>query len=333
MRETDMAVFIRALALVALAAGLALPSVRSADAQGYPNRPIRVVVPFPAGGPTDTMARIVSDRLGQVLGQSIVIENKGGGAGGSIGAKFVASADPDGYTILITPGGSLTTGPAVHANIGYDPAKAFVPVGLLMTSPLILGVHPDVPAKTMRELVDYAKANPGKITWGSQGFGTAPHLLAELFKLDNKVNILHVPYRGTAPMLAAVVAGEVQVVADPTTTALPHVESGRLRPLAVTTPQRSPKLPNVPTTAEAGFPKFSSTFWLGVVAPAGTPPEIVNKLNAAFRESLEPAETRARLANLSADIAIGTPAEFGKMLDDERALWSEVVKAAHIKVE
>ncbi len=328
-----MTVFIRALALVALAAGFALPTTQPADAQGYPNRPIRVVVPFPAGGPTDTMARIVSDRLGQVLGQSIVIENRGGGAGGSIGAKFVASSDPDGYTVLITPGGSLTTGPAVHANIGYDPAKAFVPVALLMTSPQIVAVHPDVPVKTLPELVAYAKANPSKITWGSQGFGTAPHLLAELFKLENKVNILHVPYRGTAPMLAAVVAGEVQVVADPPTTALPHVESGRLRALAVTSAQRSPKMPNVPTVAEAGSPKLQSTFWLGVVAPAGTPSEIVNKLNAALRESLEPAETRARLANLSADIAIGTPAEFGKMLADELTLWTEVVKAANIKVE
>ena len=328
-----MPVFIRALALVALAAGFAWPSGDPANAQGYPNRPIRVVVPFPAGGPTDTMARIVSDRLSQVLGQSIVIENRGGGAGGSIGAKFVASSDPDGYTVLITPGGSLTTGPAVHANIGYDPAKAFVPVALLMTSPQIVAVHPDVPVKTLPELVAYAKANPGKITWGSQGFGTAPHLLAELFKLENKLNILHVPYRGTAPMLAAVVAGEVQVVADPTTTALPHVESGRLRALAVTSAQRSPKMPNVPTVAEAGSPKLQSTFWLGVVAPAGTPSEIVNKLNAALRESLEPAETRARLANLSADIAIGTPAEFGKMLADELTLWTEVVKAANIKVE
>ena len=328
-----MTVFIRALALVALAAGFALPTTQPADAQGYPNRPIRVVVPFPAGGPTDTMARIVSDRLGQVLGQSIVIENRGGGAGGSIGAKFVASSDPDGYTVLITPGGSLTTGPAVHANIGYDPAKAFVPVALLMTSPQIVAVHPDVPVKTLPELVAYAKANPSKIAWGSQGCGTAPHLLAELFKLENKLNILHVPYRGTAPMLAAVVAGEVQVVADPTTTALPHVESGRLRALAVTSAQRSPKMPNVPTVAEAGSPKLQSTFWLGVVAPAGTPSEIVNKLNAALRESLEPAETRARLANLSADIAIGTPAEFGKMLADELALWTEVVKAANIKVE
>jgi tripartite-type tricarboxylate transporter receptor subunit TctC len=330
-----MTVFVRAMLTVVLCAGAALTATDAAQAQAhsYPNRPIKVVVPFPAGGPTDTMARIVSDRLGQVLGQSIVIENRGGGAGGSIGAKFVAASDPDGYTILITPGGSLTTGPAVHKNIGYDPEKAFAPVALLMTSPLILGVHPDVPAKTVRELVAHAKANPGRISWGTQGFGTAPHLLAELFKLDNAVNVVHVPYRGTAPMLAAVVAGEVQVVADPTTTALPHVESGRLRPLAVTTTQRSPKLPDVPTTAEAGFPKFKSTFWLGVVAPAGTPPEIVDKLNAAFRESVAPAETRGRLANLSADIAIGTPAEFGKMLAEERALWLDVVKAANIKVE
>jgi tripartite-type tricarboxylate transporter receptor subunit TctC len=332
-----MTVFIRTLLTMALCAGAALVAADRAEAQGqaqgYPNRPIKVVVPFPAGGPTDTMARIVSDRLGQVLGQSIVIENRGGGAGGSIGAKFVATSDPDGYTILITPGGSLTTGPAVHKNIGYDAEKAFAPVALLMTSPLILGVHPDVPAKTMRELVDHAKANPGKISWGSQGFGTAPHLLVELFKIDNGVNVLHVPYRGTAPMLAAVVAGEVQVVADPTTTALPHVESGRLRPLAVTTPQRSARLPNVPTTAEAGYPKFKSTFWLGAVVPAGTPPEIVNKLNAALRESVAPPETRSRLANLSADIAIGTPAEFGKMLAEERALWLEVVKTANIRVE
>ena len=149
------------------------------------------------------MARIISDRLGTVLGQSIVIENRGGGAGGSIGAKFVAAADPDGYTILITPGGSLTTGPAVHKNIGYDPVKAFVPVGLVIETPLIVSVHPALPVKTMAELVAYAKANPGKVSWGSQGFGVAPHLLLELFKLETGVNIVHVPYRGTAPMLTA----------------------------------------------------------------------------------------------------------------------------------
>ena len=226
---------IRALIAALLCAGWAAYGIEPANAQSqaYPNRPIKMVVPFPAGGPTDGMARIVADRLGAVLGQSIVIENKGGGAGGSIGAKFVATSDPDGYTILITPGGSLTTGPAVHANIGYDPVKVFVPVAQLIETPLIVAVHSDLPVKTLAEVVAYAKANPGKISWGSQGFGVAPHLLLELFKLEAGVNIVHVPYRGTAPMLAAIVAGEVQIVADPMTTVLPHIQSGRLRAIAI----------------------------------------------------------------------------------------------------
>jgi tripartite-type tricarboxylate transporter receptor subunit TctC len=325
----------RALLAASLCAGWALHGMGPAHAQSqaYPNRPIKVVVPFPAGGPTDGMARIISDRLGAVLGQTIVIENRGGGAGGSVGAKFVASSDPDGYTILITPGGSLTTGPALHSNIGYDPVKAFVPVAQLIETPLVMAVHEDLPVKTVAELVAYAKANPGKISWGSQGVGTAPHLLAEMFKLEAGVNVVTVPYRGTAPMLAAIVAGEIQLVADPMTTILPHVQSGKLRALAIAGATRSAKLPDVPTVIEAGFPKLQSPFWLGVVAPAGTPPDIVNKLNAAFRESLAPAETRARLDTLGAEIKIGTPADFGNMLAGELAQWTAVVKAANIKVE
>lgn len=321
--------------VAALLCGWVLHSVEltHAQAQTYPSRPIKMVVPFPAGGPTDGMARIISDRLGTVLGQSVVVENKGGGAGGSIGAKFVAAADPDGYTILITPGGSLTTGPAVHKNIGYDPVKVFTPVAQLIETPLILAVHPDVPVKSVAELVAYAKANPGKLTWGSQGFGTAPHLLAEMFKLEAGVNILHVPYRGTAPLLAAIVAGEVQIAADPMTTSLPLVQSGKLRPLAIAGAERSSKLPDVPTVVEVGFPKLQAPFWLGVVAPAGTPPEIINKLNAAFRDSLKTPETQALLAKLGAEIKIGTPQDFAKMLAGELAQWTDVVNAAKIKVE
>jgi tripartite-type tricarboxylate transporter receptor subunit TctC len=324
---------IRALIAAGLFAGYALHGVGPAHAQSqaYPNRLIRMIVPFPAGGPTDGIARIIADRLGGVLGQSVAIENKGGGAGGSIGAKFVATSDPDGYTILITPGGSLTTGPAVHANIGYDPVKAFVPIAQLIETPLIIAVHSDLPVKTLADVVDYAKANPGKISWGSQGFGVAPHLLLELFKLEAGVNIVHVPYRGTAPMLAAIVAGEVQIVADPMTTVLPHIQSGRLRAIAIAGATRTPKLPDIPTVIEAGFPKLQSPFWLGVVAPAGTPPEIINKLNAAFRESLSPPETRARLDALGAEIKIGKPAEFEKMLANELAQWTAIVKAANIK--
>ena len=318
---------IRLLLAASLCLGGALLRADPAAAQAYPDRPIKVIVPFPAGGPTDGMARIIADRLG------IVIENKGGGAGGSIGAKFVAASDPDGYTILITPGGSLTTGPAVHKNIGYDPVKVFVPVAQLIETPLVVSVHPSLPVKTMAELVTYAKANPGKVSWGSQGFGVAPHLLIELFKLETGVNVVHVPYRGTAPMLSAVLAGEVQVVADPMTTSLVHIEAEKLRAIAIAGAERTPNLPNVPTVVEAGFPKLQSPFWLGVVAPAGTPQPIIEKLNTAFRESLKPADTRALLAKLGADIKIGTPQAFGDMLAKELALWTGVVRDAKITVE
>jgi len=326
-------------ALLALAACITLVlhgvglAPEQARAQPYPNRPIKMIVPFPAGGPTDAIARIVADRLGVVLGQTVIVESRGGGAGGSIGAKAVATADPDGYTLLITPGGALTTGPAVHSNIGYDPLKAFVPVARVTESPNIMSAHEDLPVKSVAELVIYAKANPGKVSWGSQGFGTAPHLLFEMFKLETGLNILHVPYRGTAPMLAAIVAGEIQVVADPLTSSFPHIQSGKLRPLAIAGPERSARLPGVPTMAEAGYPKLRAPFWLGVVAPAGTAAAIIEKLNAALQESLAPPETRARIANLGAEIKIGTPAEFGKLLADELAQWSAVVKAANIKVD
>jgi tripartite-type tricarboxylate transporter receptor subunit TctC len=323
----------RTLLVAALCAVAALLAPAQANAQSWPSRPIKVVVPFAPGGPTDGMARLISERLGIVLGQSIVIENRGGGAGGSVGAKTVAAADPDGYTILMTPGGSLTTGPAVHKNIGYDPLKAFTPIAQLIQTHQFICVHPSVPVKTLPELVAYAKANPGKISYGTQGYGTGTHLLTELLKLDTGVNIVSVPYRGSGPMLAALLAGEVQMVTDPSTTILPLIQDGRVRPLAVITDQRSPKLPDVPTTAEVGYPKLNSPFWLGVVVPAGTPPEIIGKLNAAFREALNDPLTRQRLDALGAEIRIDTPETFGKMIASQLALWNGVVAAAGIKGE
>jgi tripartite-type tricarboxylate transporter receptor subunit TctC len=221
----------------------------------------------------------------------------------------------------------------VYKNIGYDPAKVFAPVGLLIETPQVISVHPDLPVKSLAEVVAYAKANPGRISWGTQGFGTSPHLMLELFKLKEGINILHVPYRGTAPMLAAAVSGEVQMVADPMTSSLPHIQSGKLRPLAIPGRERSAKLPDVPTTVEAGYPTFIAPFWLGVVAPAATPAAVIDKLNAALGKSLAPPETRARLAALGAEVRIGTPQEFGKMLAEELALWTSVVKAANLTVE
>jgi tripartite-type tricarboxylate transporter receptor subunit TctC len=322
----------RTLLAAALCAGLAVHAGAPANAQSYPTRPIKVVVPFPPGGPTDGMARIISDRLSAVLGQPIVVENKGG-AGGGIGGKFVSDAEPDGYTILMSPGGSLTTGPMINPNIGYDPVKSLASVAQLVEMPIIVAVNPELPVNAMAEVVPYAKANPGKLKWGSQGFGTAPHLLIELFKLENNVNVIHVPYRGTGPMLNGILGGEVQIVADPSTTVLPHIQADKLRPLAIAGNARIPQLPNVPTVIETGFPYLVSPFWLAVTVPAATPREIIAKLNAAFREALAVPETRKRLGALGAEVKIGTPEELGTMLAGERTKWSRVVKAANLKME
>lgn len=318
------------VALVAVTLFAWIAGAAPGNAQSYPSRPIKVVVPFPPGGPTDGMARIISERLGAVLGQPIVIENRGG-AGGGIGGKFVAEADPDGYTVLMSPGGALTTGPAVNPNIGYDPAKVFAAVGELIETPIIISVNPSLPATSMAEVVSYAKANPGKLKWGSQGFGTEPHLLAEMFKLEADINIVHVPYRGTGPLLNAILANEVQIIADPSTTSLPYIQDGKLRPIAIAGNVRDPKLPDVPTVVEAGFPKLQSTFWLAVVAPAGTPRDIILKLNSAFHEALAASQTRARLDALGAEVKIGTPEDLEQMLTRERAQWTTVVKAANIQ--
>jgi tripartite-type tricarboxylate transporter receptor subunit TctC len=325
---------VRALLAAWLCAGWALAGTDPANAQplNYPIRPIKVVVPFPPGGPTDGMARIISERLGLVLGQPIVVENHGG-AGGSIGGKIVAESDPDGYTVLMTPGGALTTGPAVNPNIGYDPAKAFASIAQLIETPLIISVSPSLPATSMAEVVAYAKANTGSLKWGSQGFGTAPHLLAEMFKLEAGVNVLHVPYRGSAPLLNAILASEVQIIADPSTTSLPYIRDGKLRPIAIAGNVRDAKLPNVPTVVEAGFPKLQAPFWLAVVAPAGTPRDIIAKLNGAFRQALAAPESRARLDALGAEVKFGTPEDLDKMLARERTQWTAVVKAANIKME
>jgi tripartite-type tricarboxylate transporter receptor subunit TctC len=322
----------RALLAAALVAGCALHAATPADAQAYPIRPIKVVVPFPPGGPTDGMARIISDRLGAVLGQPIVVENRGG-AGGGLGGKFVAEADGDGYTILMSPGGSLTTGPMVNPNIGYDPVKALAPVAQLVEMPIIVTVNPDLPVHTMAEVVAYAKANPGKLKWGSQGYGTAPHLLIELFKLENNVNVVHVPYRGTGPMLNGILGGEVQIVADPSTTVLPHIQAGKLRAIAIAGEARIPQLPDIPTVVETGEPYLVSPFWLAVTAPAATPRAIVDKLNGALREALAVPESRKRLAALGAEIKIGSPEDLDRMLARERTKWGKVVKAANLKLE
>jgi tripartite-type tricarboxylate transporter receptor subunit TctC len=326
-------VMARNLVAALLCAGLALVGASSANAQPYPHKgPIKIIVPFPPGGPTDGMARIISERLQSELGQTIVIENRGG-AGGAVGGKFVADSAPDGYTLLMTPGGPLTTGPAVNPDIGYDPQKVFTPVCELIETPLIISVLPTLPAKSLSDVVAYAKANPGKLIWGNQGFGTGPHLLAEMFKLEAGVNMLDVPYRGTGPLLNAILAGEVQMIADPSTTSLPYIQAGKLHPIAIAGTERDPVLPDVPTVGEEGFPKLIDPFWLAVVAPAGTPRDVIEKLNHAFRDALAAPETVKKLKALGTMPKIGTPEELGAMLARELAQWKAVVQAAHIEMK
>lgn len=322
---------IRALLAAALGAVLALHSA-PADAQAYPTRPVKIVVPFAPGGATDGMARIISEGLGIALGQPIVIESRGG-AGGGVGSKYVAEAEADGYTLLMSPSGGLATGPVINPGIGYDPAQAFAPIAELIESPIIFEVNPNLPVHSMAEALAYAKANPGKLKFGSQGFGTAPHLLIELFRLETKTDIVLVPYRGTGPLLNAMLSGEVQITADPSTTSLPFIEAGKLRPIAIGGTTRTVTLPNVPTVVEAGFPYLVSPFWLAVVAPAKTPPAIIAKLNAAFRQALAGAETRKRLHALGAEVKIGTPEDLAKMLAAERVKWIDVVKRANLKLQ
>jgi tripartite-type tricarboxylate transporter receptor subunit TctC len=323
----------RNLVAASLCAGLVLFGASLANAQTYPHKePIKIVVPFPPGGPTDGMARIISERLQSELGQTIVIENRGG-AGGAVGAKFVADSTADGYTLLMTPGGALTTGPAVNPDIGYDPAKVFTPVCQLIEAPLIISVAPTLAANSLSDVVAYAKANPEKLVWGNQGFGTAPQLLAEMFKLETGINMLNVPYRGDGPLLNAVLAKQVQIMADPTTSSFPFIRAGNLRPIAIAGTERDPALPTVPTVVEEGFPKLQAPFWLAVVAPAGTPRDVIETLNRAFRDALAAPETVSKLKALGTAPKIGTPEELGAMLARELAQWKGVVQAAHIQMQ
>jgi tripartite-type tricarboxylate transporter receptor subunit TctC len=319
--------------LSAAATLLTSAAVAPASAQSYPNRLIKLVLPFPVGGPTDGTARLIADRLSAALGQTIVIENRAGGAGGTVGARFVATADPDGYTLLLTPPGPLVTAPLIFKNLGYDPAKDFAPVASIFASPQVLVVNQDVPAKSLAELIAYARANPGKLSYASPGFGTQPHLFGELLKLQTGVDMVHVPFRGSAAAITDLLGGQVHLYFDSAAFLLPHVEAGKLRALAVADEARSPQLPGVPTTAESGFPKILGSYWTGIMAPAGTPPDVVGKLNATVNAIMTSREVGETLARLSAKAKVGTPAELAAFIASETRRWAEVITAANIKAE
>ena len=320
------------LLALCLAAGLGA-LIAPAAAQVYPNRPVKIVVPFVPGGPTEFIIRLLADRLTAMLGQPFVIENRPGGAGGTVGAKSVASAEADGYTLLFSSPGPLVTAAAVYKTLDYDPIKSFAPIAMVIYAPQMLVVHPSVPAGTLQELVAYAKRNPGKITFGSSGYGTQPHMLGEMLKLAADINIIHVPYRGAGQSVTDLLAGQVQMIFETTAILLPHVQGGRLRALAVATEARSPLLPGVPTTAESGYPKLLASFWSGLLAPAGTPSPIVEKLNAAINEILRSKDAQAGFARLGAEAKIGSPQDFAAFIAAEAPRWTAIANETGIKVD
>jgi tripartite-type tricarboxylate transporter receptor subunit TctC len=317
----------RTLLAVAAAAGVAT----SASAQTYPDKPIKMIVPFPAGGPIDTMARLAGKFITDSVGQQVVVENRPG-AGSTIGSKAVAAAPPDGYTLMFGSSGSLAVAPSLYVNAGIEPLKMFSPVATFALLPHLMVVAEQVPAKTVAEFVAYAKANPGKLNYGA-GLGTPPHLLSTLFKLKAGIDVTYVPYQGAAQSVIDLVAGRNHYTIDGTVILMPQVKAGKLRPLAIGRAERWPELPNVPTLVESGYPDFTIDAWTGVVAPHGTPEPIVAKLNAAINAGLKTAEAKTALARFSSLPKTGTPAEFGAFISDQEKRWGAMVKLAGARIE
>ena len=304
----------------------------TAAAQTYPSRPVRMMVPFPAGGGSDTMGRIVASRLGERLGQQIVVENRPGAAG-SIGADIAARAPADGYMILLGSTSELVQYPNVNPKIPYDPLRDFTPVSLVGTIPMVLVVHPSLPVKNVKDLVAMAKARPGEINFGSAGQGATTHLAVELFVLLTGVKLTHVPYKGSPQAVTDLVAGNVQLGIPTMPAALPFIKSGRVKVLGVTTAKRASNLPDVPTLSEAGVKGYEAALWTGILAPAGTPAQIINRLNGEIAKVLELKAVRDALARQGAEAESSTPQEFAAFLKREYAKWAKVVKESDIRIQ
>jgi tripartite-type tricarboxylate transporter receptor subunit TctC len=312
---------------------LLLPALLSApaSAQDFPAKPIKLIVPFPAGGPPDTIARLVADRMSSRLGQTVVIDNRPGG-GATVGTRAAANAEPDGYTLLFASTTSLSIGPALFKNLDYDPVKSFAPVAAVSIGSMVVAVSATVPVKTLPELVAYAKANPGKLHNGA-GVASPPHIAWGLFTITTGTDIVFVPYRAMAQAMTDLVSGQIQMMIDGIGSLLPHIRDGKARAVAVTGTARSPDLPGVPTMIESGYPDYRLTFWTGVLAPAGTPPAFVGKLNAAINEGLQTPDMRESLAKFNVEPNVTSPQEFSAFLAVEARKWADVVKATNIKVE
>jgi len=300
-------------------------------AQGYPDKPLKLVVPFPPGGPTDIVGRLVAQKLAEGIGQPVVVENRPG-AGGTVGSTAVARAPADGYTLLYGST-TLAIAPSLYRDLAYDPRTAFAPISLVSRGPIIAAVNAQLPAKTLKDFIALAKSSPGRINYGSAGSGTPPHLAAELFKTVAGVDLVHVPYKGGGPAVSDLAGGQVQVIFEGLPTLLPHIKSGKVRALAITGAKRDPALPEVPTFAEAGLPGYDANFWNGLVAPAGTPAEVIARLNSVLVQALATPEVHAAFVRLGLEAAGTTPQQFGDFIAAEIDKWARVVKASGAKID
>ena len=314
------------LAALLLAAGL--PVI----AQTFPTKPSRLVVPFPPGGPLDVIGRLIAQQLGERWGQNVVVENKPG-AGGNIGADFVAKATPDGYTVVMGALSTHAVNPSLYSKMPYDAQKDFAPITRVAITPNVLVVNPALPVNSVKELIAYAKAHPGKLSFGSGSTGSAGHLAGELLKVDAGIDMVHVPYKGAAPAMQALLAGDTQLMFDNLANAMAQVKAGKLRALAVTTAERSKLAPELPTMAEAGVAGFDISTWFGLFAPAGTPPEIVGKWNSDVVRILDSPEMRERLIAQGAEAAPDSPVDFARFVASELTKYARIVKASGAKVD
>ena len=316
-----------------LAAAIGVSAVVPAAAQSYPARPIKVIVPTPAGGPVDAMARLFSHHFAKDIGQTVVIDNRPG-AGNTIGSREAAQATPDGYTLLYSSVSGLVIAPLLQKNAGYDPITSYDPIALVAAAPtIILVVHPSVPAKSVKELVDFAKANPTKVNFSSGGIGVIPHLIGEMFKSRAGLNVTHVPYKGGGPSINGLLAGDVQFTFEATSVLLPLIEASKLRALAVTSAERIPQLPNVPTMVESGYPGFVVKTWTGLLAPAKTPASVIAKLNASANRALAAPEFRTAVQRVSSEPLGGTPQDFTNLMKSDIAKWTPIVKSLGLQTK
>ncbi|MGE9009861.1 Bug family tripartite tricarboxylate transporter substrate binding protein [Leptospira interrogans] len=307
-------------------------SLNTAHAQNYPTRAITLVIPFAPGGSTSIVGRGIADKMSELLGEKVVVDNRPG-AGGTIGTKAVAKSDPDGYTLVLGYTGTLAIGPSLYKSAGYDPRKDFAPIGLIGNAPNSLVVHPSFPAKTVAELITHAKANPGKVNFGSAGAGTVSHITGEYFARTAGITLVHIPYKGTGPALTDLLGGHIPMAFAPIPASHPNVSAGKLRALAVTSTTRSSLLPDVPTMAEAGLAGFDASLYYGLAAPAGTPRPIIDKLNKVLRDALGSEEVKRQLANDGTEITPGTPEDYADFIDKDEKKWSQLIKTSGVEQE